>query len=142
MPEFLTNRDMTLLVPVHTYSPYNAQATLHTKNALWAMLLPGTVPGRVSDIWRSYFAQCIFADAGLRLVFSHPKVQQQRNEHNYLQDFNAEQDLYNKAGKLIEFLSDWDSKSDNIPQRMEALWIDLYEYGYIGSKYTCVIFFF
>ena len=131
LPEFFMDQDMSLLVPMHAYSPYNAQATIHTKNAFWAMLLPSTVPGRVSDIWRSYFAQCIFADTGLQLVFSHPKVVQERNEHNYLQDFNAEQDLYNKAGKLVDFLSDWDSENNNIPDRMEALWIDLYEHGYI-----------
>lgn len=122
----------SVLVPTHAYAPYNAQATIHTKNAMWAMLLPGTVPGRVSDIWRSYFAQCIFADAGLQLVFSPPKIVQERNEHDYLGDFNAEQDLYNKSGKLVEFLSEWDSKdADTIPKRMEQLWIDLYEFGYI-----------
>ena len=32
-----------LLVPSHTYVPYNAQATLHTYKALWSMLLPITV---------------------------------------------------------------------------------------------------
>jgi len=125
----------SVLVPTHAYAPYNAQATIHTKNAMWAMLLPGTVPGRVSDIWRSYFAQCIFADAGLSLVFAPPKIVQERNAHDYLGDFNAEQALYNKSGKLIEFLSEWDSKgADTIPKRMEDLWIDLYEYGYIEEE--------
>lgn len=121
----------SVLVPAHAYAPYNAQATIHTRKAMFAMLLPGTVPGRVSDIWRGYFAQCIFADAGLGLVFSPPKVIQKRNDHNYLGDFTAEQDLYTKSGKLIEFLSQWDSEHDSIPQRMEQLWIDLYERGYI-----------
>jgi hypothetical protein len=123
----------SVLVPTHAYAPYNAQATIHTKNAMCAMLLPGTVPRRVSDIWRSYFAQCIFADAGLQLVFSLPKIVQERNEHEYLGgDSNGEQDLYNKSGKLVEFLSKWDNEdADTVPKRMEQLWIDLYEYGYI-----------
>ena len=121
----------SVLVPTHAYAPYNAQATIHTRNAMWATLLPGTVPGRVSDIWRSYFAQCIFADAGLRLVFAPPKIVQERNEHDYMGDFNAEQDLYEKSGKLIDFLSEWDSDEDTVPGRMEHLWIDMYELGYI-----------
>lgn len=120
-----------VLVPMHSYAPYNAQATVHMKKALWATLLPATVPGRVSDIWRSYFAQCIFMDAGLRLAFAPPKVYQERNEHDLLGDFIAEDDLYKKSGKLIEFLSTWDSDHDSIPQRMIQLWIDLYERGYI-----------
>ena len=129
--EYSRNNAKSVLVPTHAYAPYNAQATIHTKNAFWAMLLPGTVPGRVSDIWRSYFAQCIFADTGLQLVFSPPKVVQERNAHNYLGDLSAERDLYDKSGKLIEFLSAWDSDHGNIPGRMEQLWIDLYERGYI-----------
>ena len=95
------------------------------------MLLPATVPGRMSDIWRSYFAQCIFADAGLRLVFAPPKISQIRNDHNILGDLSAENDLYRKCGKLIDFLANWDSEQSSIPERMEQLWIDLYERGYI-----------
>ena len=93
------------------------------------------VPGRVSDIWRSYFAQCIFADAGLRLVFAPPKITQFRSDHNFLGDFEAEHDLYSKSGKLLEYLQQWDHPdADDIPKRMEALWIDLYERGYIEKE--------
>ena len=131
----------SVLVPLHAYAPYNAEATIHTMNAMWAMLLPGTVPGRVSDIWRSYFSQCIFADVGLQVVFSPPKIVQERNEHEYLGDFDAEKDLYRKSGKLVEFLSQWDTSNDadTIPQRMEKLWIDLYEYGYIEEDDVYIV---
>eukprot|EP00956_Cyclotella_meneghiniana_P025815 scaffold54634_cov23-Cyclotella_meneghiniana.AAC.2 len=98
-----------VLVPKHSFAPYNAQATIHSKLAFWGLLLPGTVTGRVSDIWRSYFAQCIFADTELRLVFAPPNIHQFRNEHNNLGDLIAEQDLYNKAGELIAYLSSWTS---------------------------------
>ena len=86
----------SVLVPGHSYSPYNAQATIHTHNAMFAMLLPATVPGRVSDIWRGYFAQCLFAEVGLSLVFAPSKIDQKRNDHNLLADFEAESDLYCK----------------------------------------------
>ncbi|CAJ1970342.1 unnamed protein product [Cylindrotheca closterium] len=129
---FDNTQDATnVAVPKHAYSPYNAQASIHTQPALWATLLPTTVPGRVSDIWRSYFAQCIFADADLRLVFAPPKIEQIRNDHNILGDLTAEHDLYTKSGKLIDFLSEWDSPELALPQRVEQLWIDLYERSYI-----------
>lgn len=86
----------SVLVPSHSYAPFNAQATIHTRNAMFAMLLPSTVPGRISDIWRGYFAQCLFGDIGLSLVFGPPKIVQERNDHNYLGDFDAEADLYRK----------------------------------------------
>ena len=44
-------------VPQTQVTPYNAQATLHFYNSFWALYLPVTVAGRVSDIWRSYFSQ-------------------------------------------------------------------------------------
>ena len=137
LPMTFDNSDSAtpVLVPKHSYAPYNAQATIHTYNAFWATILPSTVPGRVSDIWRSYFAQCIFADAGLRLVFAPPKIIQFRSDHNYLGDFEAEHDLYSKSGKLLEYLQQWDHPgADDIPKRMEALWIDLYERGYIEKE--------
>eukprot|EP00985_Skeletonema_marinoi_P035169 scaffold45832_cov672-Skeletonema_marinoi.AAC.1 len=120
-----------VLVPKHSFAPYNAQATIHSKLAFWGLLLPGTVTGRVSDIWRSYFAQCIFADTELRLIFAPPKIHQFRNEHNNLGDLNAEQDLYNKAGELITYLSSWTSSETSLAERLEHLYIGLYEHGYI-----------
>ena len=124
-----------LLVPQGVYSPYNAQATVHTAPALFALLLPFTVPGRVSDIWRGYFAQRIFDDLDLHLAFLPPAIVQDRNEHSYLADMKAELDLYFKTGKLVDFLSkEWTSKATTVPERMEALWIALYERGYIEEN--------
>jgi hypothetical protein len=121
-----------LLVPINTFAPYNAQATVHTYKSLWALLLLLTVPGRVSDIWRAYFAQAIFRHIGLSVVMLPPSVQQERNEHNYLADMQAELDLYFKSGKLLEFLNDWNATTaQTVPEQMEGLWIELYERGYI-----------
>jgi hypothetical protein len=121
-----------LVVPSHAFAPYNAQATVHTRGAFWALLLPFTVPGRVSDIWRGYFAEALFRDLGLAVAFLPPAIVQDRNEHHYLADMQAELDLYFKGGKLVEFLAGWDnSPAQTVPERMEGLWIDLYERGYI-----------
>ena len=131
---FSSSSTSSILVPYHSYAPYNAQATIHTRASFWATLLPTSVPGRVSDIWRSYFAQCIFKDIGLQLVFSSPIIEQKRNEHDYMKDYNAESDLYVKSGVLIDFLSSWTSDHTTLPERMEQLWIDLYEHGYIDIE--------
>ena len=58
-----------LVIPPRTFVPYNAQATLHVDVGLWATLLPLSVHGRVSDIWRGYIAQRLFWDVGLSLAF-------------------------------------------------------------------------
>ena len=112
-----------------SFVPTNAQATLHT--ALWATLLPKTVPGRVSDIWRGYFAQALFPYVGTSVAIVPPgNVVQDRNEHNILGDLQAEWQLYHQVGTLIKYLRA-PRVVRSIPQGMEDLWIDLYEREYI-----------
>ena len=52
------------------YCSYNAQATLHLQPALWSLMLPVTVHGRVSDIWRGYVTQRLLRLIDLRVVFA------------------------------------------------------------------------
>eukprot|EP00957_Ditylum_brightwellii_P182769 13921273-Ditylum_brightwellii.AAC.1 len=65
---------MSLLIPSSSYAPYNAQATTHLYNAFWGLYLPISVPGRVTDIWRSYITQRIMKDIGLHVVYAPPIV--------------------------------------------------------------------
>jgi len=124
---------LPLLVPAHTYAPYNAQATLHMYPALWSLLLPVTVHGRVSDIWRGYLAQKLFRDVGLELLFSSPLVRQDRNVHNYIGDLESEGPLYARAHVLVAQLNDLQLKNSihNFAGRMEELWVWAYERDYL-----------
>jgi hypothetical protein len=122
-----------LLVPAKTYAPYNAQATLHMYSSLWSLLLPVTVHGRVSDIWRGYMAQRLGRDIGMRLLFSPPLVRQDRNTHNYLADFDSEEPLYKRASRLLQALDDWAPQTGSLVGRIEELWVHLYERGYLAE---------
>jgi hypothetical protein len=131
----------SLVVPSHTFVPYNAQASIHTYKAMFALVLPGTVKGRVSDIWRSYFSQRIFRDVdtsgnpisendsdndsdngidnkisnggdGLKVVILPPDIVHERNEHSLLADMQAEDDLYSKTEALLDFLNQWNPDVD------------------------------
>ena len=125
-----------IMVPPNVYSPYNAQATIHTNAAMFASLLPITVTSRVTDIWRGFFAQTLFKEVDLALVFAPPRITQYRNVHNILGDLESEKDLYYKSGKLVEFLAEYQSQEQqrSLPGMMEDLWIQLYERGYIELK--------
>lgn len=124
-----------IAVPQGVLTPYNAQASIHLRDAFWGLLLPITVPGRVSDIWRGYFVQVLLWELGFQIAFTAPFVVQKRNVHNYLADMSAEVDLYFKAGALVKFLRGWSSQSPQdlktLPARMEQLYADLYERQYI-----------
>jgi hypothetical protein len=134
LPFTFPQKGPTLLVPKGSYAPYNAQATLHTYSALWSLLLPVTVHGRVSDIWRGYAAQRVGMDFGMRLAFAPPAVEQIRNPHNYLADFDSEAPLYLTSLRLVEQINEWHSKAATLPGRIEDLWILMYEHGYLQLK--------
>jgi hypothetical protein len=128
------NTNLPRVLPRGVYAPYNAQATMHMENALWSLLLPVTVAGRVSDIWRGYFAIRLGQDIGMRLAFTPPLVAQFRNAHSYLADFNSELPLYERSLRLVEQLSEWKpspSCARSLPARMEELWVFMYEHAYI-----------
>ena len=96
------------------------------------MLLPITVHGRVSDIWRSYIAQRLLWDLGVRVGFQAPWVIQHRNAHNYLKDFQSELDLYLRCEALLQSLSSWRNYAATLEERLEDIMVMLYERGFIG----------
>ena len=88
-------------VPRGTFAPFNAQALLARSGAMWGLLLPVTVPGRVSDIWRSYLLQRLLWDTNASIAFTSSWVTQYRNPHSYMDDFESEADLYAKVCMCI-----------------------------------------
>ncbi|KAL7531344.1 hypothetical protein ACHAXR_003989 [Thalassiosira sp. AJA248-18] len=122
---------LPIMVPFTSYSPYNAQATTHLYSAFWGLYLPITVPGRVTDIWRSYITQRIFKDLNLYVLYTPPIVNHLRSAHDYVSDFVAETDLYTKTTKLLDYLNRWSSNDPHLAQRILDLWIGLYEHEFI-----------
>jgi len=116
-------------------SPYNAQATLHFHRAFWGLILPITVHGRVSDIWRSFFSQRLFWETGDVLAFAAPWVSQFRNPHNYMADFEAETDLYRKSAALVRYLeSTWRCNGTlTLESCLEDIYIDMYNHAILDK---------
>eukprot|EP01047_Picozoa_sp_COSAG01_P009031 COSAG01_NODE_365_length_18082_cov_9.136518_13_plen_608_part_00 len=114
-------------MPSGTMSPFNAQATLFSRSCFWGMLLPVTVHGRVSDIWRSYFTTRLMWSVGQRVAFSSPWVTQCRNPHSYMADFDAELDLYSRAGPLVAWLLEWQPMATTFAGQIEELAILMFE---------------
>ena len=99
---------LPLVVPKQTFTPYNKQASLHFQVALWALYLPVSVEIEISDIWRSYIAQRLFWEAGLRVgFFPRPVVVK---DHDICVEMNAQDNAKKASSKierLITFLGSW-----------------------------------
>lgn len=116
-------------LPSGTMAPLNSQALLASAASFWGLWLPVTVHGRVSDIWRGYIWQRLLWEVGLHAGFASPWVVQHRNPHTYLADFESENDLYQKAGELVRWLTRWRHASTNLTLAALQLTVDLYEHG-------------
>lgn len=77
-------RSPTTVKQRRSFTPYNAQATVHLYDAFWGLLLPVTVHGRVSDIWRAYLTQKLLWDVGQVITFTPAHVVHDRVAHDYL----------------------------------------------------------
>jgi hypothetical protein len=107
-----------------TMTPFNTQNTCFYYDAFWALLVPMSVAFRVCDIWRGYIMQRLLWDINGYVSFFATDVVQYRNEHNLLNDFKDEIDLYTKSGDFIKFLSSWRSSKNNLLDRFNDLFKD------------------
>ncbi|KAL3858123.1 hypothetical protein ACJMK2_012734 [Sinanodonta woodiana] len=120
---------LPLIIPNAVFTPFNAQATLWAKPAFLYLPLPISVDGRVTDIWKSYFAEYFFHRLDIKLIFSPPYVGQDRNPHNLLKDLKAENDLYMRSNMLINILSELLNNCNSLG--LQNLYDELYKRGYI-----------
>jgi len=144
-----------VLLPNHLYVPFNAQMTTWDYRAFLFLYLPISVHGRVSDIWRSYFAQTVMhvlqlnGVANWNLLYCPVLVNQYRNPHDYLADFQSELPLYLQTHQLLIFLhrfaADYELRADdgqraadisnvNVGQILLDLYIELYEYNVLQME--------
>jgi len=80
-----------------TFSPINSQNTLFVRELFPLLYLPSTVTFRFTDILRGIVAQPIMWEMGYRLGFCEATVVQERNPHDYFQDFISEIPMYSHS---------------------------------------------
>jgi len=88
--------------------------------------------------WKIFDKRCTEAQGG-SLVFLLPFLcgllyVQERNIHDYFDDFVDEIDMYRDAGRLIEFLSRWSSSKPFFFDRALDLANDMVVQGFWGPK--------
>ncbi|KAG0247777.1 hypothetical protein BG011_000926, partial [Mortierella polycephala] len=75
----------------------------------------------------------ILWDVNGSLSFTKPTVDQIRNAHNYLDDYEDELQIYSDTSKLIDFLANWSSRSTNVETRIVDLMKAMAKEKFIGA---------
>mmetsp|Transcript_74923 Transcript_74923/g.132516 ORF Transcript_74923/g.132516 Transcript_74923/m.132516 type:complete len:800 (+) Transcript_74923:79-2478(+) len=135
LPLIFEENKAVLLEP-GTYSPFNAQATIWHRPAFFAMLLPTTVNGRVSDILRSYISQPLLWARKLQLAFVAPQVEvTNRNPHDLIGDLNGEWPLYSKLPVMVADMEERFRSKKTVdlegPDSLFSLYVYLFEHGLV-----------
>ncbi len=115
--EFYFERKESIALPAGSWCPFNTQSTWWWEEAFPLLYLPSYCSFRMTDIWKSFVAQRCLWEMGYMVVFHSPEVNQQRNYHNLIKDFEAEISGYTKNEVLTQTLE----KTTLIPGKENAL---------------------
>jgi hypothetical protein len=85
--------------------PYNSQNTVTFREAFPLLYLPSYVSFRMTDIWRSLVGQIAAWSMDWCVSFHSPTVEQERNEHNLLKDFELEIPGYLNNTLIVDTLT-------------------------------------
>jgi len=94
-----------VLIKSGQIAPFNSQCTWWSVKFIELMYFPSYVSWRAADIWRSIIATQILHAHGFNILFWGPKVEQIRNNHNLMKDFEQEVDCYLKTEPLLHVLT-------------------------------------
>lgn len=116
-----------------TLCPYNSQNTATFLEAFPLLYLPSFVSFRMTDIWRSLVGQIILWSKGWHVSFHSPTVEQDRNEHNLIKDFELEIPGYLNNQRIVDILSAI-SLSGSMGNRLFQAYDSLRQEGLVPEK--------
>jgi hypothetical protein len=123
-----------LVLAEGTVCPFNSQNTAFTRAAFPLLYLPAFVTFRYTDILRGLVAQPLLWAHNLRLGFGPATVRQERNPHDYLDDFASEIPMYLTVEAALETASEGATTSTELPRAMLETYRLLERRGIVCSE--------
>ncbi len=116
--------------------PFNSQNTTWFSEAFALLYLPSYCSFRMTDIWRSFIAQRIAWECNWHILFHRSTVRQERNDHDFLKDFQDEIPGYLHNAQIVAALKDLRLKGGrkNIPSNLRLCYRTLIDMGLIGPE--------
>jgi hypothetical protein len=115
----------------------------NTQNTFWinpdlfiCLLIPSTVSIRYCDILRGIITNIILKKTDNYMMYTSPNVIQNRNEHNLIDDFKNEYEMYIHNEKILNYIEDNvnDTNITNIDTLLTGIYNNLLEYNVITQN--------
>ena len=94
-----------LIVGGNIFCPFNSQNTLwHDADLFPLLYLPSTVSFRFTDILRGFVAQAVINASSKNWGFYPATSYQDRNDHNLMNDFRSEVEMYSNMDEIFNII--------------------------------------
>ena len=132
-------KNKSILIDNKNLCVFNTQNTFWLNPDLFiSMLIPCSVSFRYCDILRGIITNIILKHTNNSMLYTSPNVIQNRNEHNLIEDFKSEYEMYINNEKILDFIE------NKIEPQLKYLYLiqtegkipDIYKYIKKNSKYV------
>jgi hypothetical protein len=117
-----------------TISPFNSQNTFFRKEFFSLLYLPSFVTFRFTDILRGLVAQPILWTQNYRLAFGGATVYQDRNEHDFLKDFESEIPVYLYGERVPALVLEAINKVEDIKEALRQSYKSLLNHKIVDKQ--------
>ena len=103
--EIKWSKNKSIIIDNQNICVFNTQNTFWVdKNLFISMFIPCHVSFRYCDILRGIITNIILNKTDKYMMYTSPNVIQKRNEHNLIEDFKSEYDMYINNENILEYL--------------------------------------
>lgn len=113
----------------------------NTQNTFWVnpelflcLFIPSSVSFRYCDILRGIITNIVLKHTNNYMMYSSPNVIQNRNEHNLLQDFKSEYEMYIHNETILDFLETNIETTSSPKELIVLLYTNLLKHNIIQQK--------
>jgi hypothetical protein len=139
-PQF--NNNPALIMGKNIFCAFNSQNTLWLDSDLFPLLyLPSTVSFRFTDILRGYVAQSVINSSSKNWGFFQPTSYQERNDHNLMNDFNSELEMYTKMEEIFQIIFESCKPTNSIIDNLTNCYSSLCKNNFVKDKENAILSF-
>ena len=139
-PQF--NNNQALIMGKNIFCAFNSQNTLWLDSDLFPLLyLPSTVSFRFTDILRGYVAQSVINSSSKNWGFFQPTSYQERNDHNLMNDFHSELEMYTNMEEIFQIIFESCKSTNSIVDNLTNCYSSLCKNNFVKDNENTILSF-
>ena len=127
--------DKRILIDNKNMCVFNTQNTFWLNPALFiCQLIPSSVSFRYCDILRGIINNIILKKTDNYMMYTSPNVVQKRNEHNLINDFKSEYEMYIHNETILNYIENGTEGITDVKELLSVIYRNLLEHNVIKPQ--------